>query len=111
MVCGQLTINAVGFLLALPAFWAGQASDSLNLGVVLFSVDDPPFEGVPSGLRFALIFVLPVLIPTSLSASVMLGKIPALFGLALAASSAVILVTIKVILWKVAIHNYTSASS
>jgi len=111
MVLGQFAVNAAAFLFALPVFWTGQAADSLNLAVVLFSVTDPPFDGVPKPLRFTLIYLLPVLVPTALATTVMLGKTSALFGLALAVSATVILVSIKIGAWKIALRNYTSASS
>jgi len=111
IILGELAVNAVAFLFALPVFWTGQAENSLNLAVVLFSVTAPPYEGVPEPLRISLIYLIPVLIPATLTTAVMLGKTNALVGLLLAASATAILVTVKITIWKLAIRNYTSASS
>lgn len=111
MVAGQFAINAFAFFLSMPVFWFGQANDSLTLGYSMFGGTDFPYEGIPGKLRLALIYIVPVLISATLAASVMLGKLPAPSGLAIALSATAILVTIKILLWRLALRNYTSASS
>lgn len=111
ILAGQLAVQTFGLLLALPVFWFGQASDSLNLGYVIFSGTDIPYEGVPQVIRFVLIYAIPVLIPSTLATSVMLGKLNVLTGLLVALSATAILTLVKRSVWKRALANYASASS
>jgi ABC-2 type transport system permease protein len=110
MAAGQLALNAFFFFLAAPVFWFGQAADVMNLGYPFTSVD-LPYEGVAPGIRSALLTLVPCLIQTALAASVMLGKTPALLGLTIAIAVAIGLTYAKIGLWRLALRNYTSASS
>lgn len=107
---GQLAMNGFLFLLALPVFWFGQASDLTSLGLS-FSGTELPYGGIEPRLRLFLTLIIPTLVPASLSVAVMLGKFSLLEGLCIALFAAILLQTCKAVVWKQALRSYTSASS
>jgi ABC-2 type transport system permease protein len=109
-MAGQLALNGLFFLLAMPVFWFGQAADLLDLGYSFSSVD-LPYEGVSRNIRLGLTLAIPALVPSSLTASVILGKSNPLANTALAVAAAIILILAKNFTWRRALLNYTSASS
>jgi ABC-2 type transport system permease protein len=107
---GQIAINGFIFLLAMPVFWFGQASDMLGLAYPFMDVQ-LPYEGVGRRLRLGLTLLIPALVPASLTASVILHKSNPWWGMGLAAMAAVLLLAAKQWAWKRALLSYTSASS
>jgi ABC-2 type transport system permease protein len=96
-LAGQIAFNAFQFLFALPVFWFGEADQILGVSYT--------FMGM------VLSTIVPVLIGTHVATSVMLGKSDGPIYAAIAISVAILFTSIKAILWKVALRNYSSASS
>lgn len=110
MLAGQLAMNAFFFALAAPVFWIGQADSLLRLAFPLTS-NEIPFEGVGGAVRISLTVIIPLLIPSAMAASVMLGKSNPILTTLFAMLIAVVAVMLKIWLWQAALRNYTSASS
>ncbi len=114
-VFGFLISHVVHFVAALPVFWLGESSSILDL-VLSFDfefIQQIPFEGFNFSKTFQSVFItfIPLLISVGVSVSVMLGKLPGIPFLILTAIVCVIFLRVKVFAWKLALKNYTSASS
>lgn len=110
---GLVAMHVFQFLCALPVFWIGESSSLLdatwafeyNVGRVI------PFEGFNPSLKMFFTTLIPALITTGLTSSVILGKSNPLVSVIWVLLVASIALIIKNYFWKKAIKNYTSASS
>lgn len=110
MVSGLLAFHVVQFYLALPVFWVGEAKQVFNMSYTLFN-QDIPYEGYPITLRAILTVFIPIIIATGLTSSVMLGKSNTLVMTAGAVIVAFMALLLRRAGWRLALKNYTSASS
>lgn len=110
-ICGQVLWHCIRFLLVLPAFWFGNAKAVYSIAYTLSETHDLPLEGYTKSMRILFTTILPIIILAAVSGSVMLGKsngpVMALWSFAVTC----IFVFIINVLWKIALRNYTSASS
>jgi len=115
LICGFISSHVVHFIAALPVFWLGESSSILDL---FFYIDYDfvhglPYEGFKFN-RFLQVFlstVIPFLLASGLSTSVMLGKSNTSTSVILSMLVCIVALKIKSLLWNIAIKNYTSASS
>jgi len=108
-LCGQIIGHTMQFLLMIPVFWVGE---SRNLLSVAYDLEmDLPWEGITGGMRLLLAVLIPIMIPASMVATVLLGKSEPLPMLLWALAVAVVCLFIRSFMWKLALRNYTSASS
>lgn len=105
--------HCLHFLSALPVFWLGESDNILNFMTHLdYQIGrNVPYEGYPPSLRLIFITFLPFLLAAAYSTSVMLGKTNLWYALLLSLIVAITLSFIRQKLWKLALLNYTSASS
>lgn len=105
-----IILHCLQFLMTIPVFWLGESTEisSLIYGISDF---DLPYEGFPRLLRFSLTFLLPVLFAAAIPTSVMLGKTDPSLMLIIAVSVTIVLMWLRLWGWKLALKNYTSASS
>ena len=110
LIFGLLAADTVKFLLSIPVFWKGEAQEISGLFYALTS-NNFPLEGLQTFMRISFTIIIPVIIGDSVSASIFLGKSPAwpLFGLAV--GMGVLCLCIKSLAWRLALRNYSSASS
>lgn len=109
-IFGQIAFNGFQFLFALPVFWFGE---STSIHVVSYSFVDSsvPYEGYTKVLRLIFSTIMPVLITSLISTSVMLGKSNPMIMTPLAVIIGITFLFIKSAAWRFALKNYTSASS
>lgn len=110
-ICGQIIWYCVQFLLLVPAFWLGNASAIYSISYTLSETHNLPLEGYSRNIRMFFTMILPIIVAAALSASVMLGKSSGPFMATQSLVVAIIFIIIVNVLWKVALRNYTSASS
>lgn len=110
MVSGLISFHVVQFYLALPVFWKGEAQQVFNMSYVLFN-QDIPYEGYPLTLRTALTVLVPIITATALTTSVMLGKTDAPLMAGIAVCVALVALLLRRAGWRMALRNYSSASS
>lgn len=109
-LCGQLVMDAVSFLFAVPVFWLGDSDRILRIlnDVIESKI---PFEGFSSTFQIFLTTIFPVLLANVVPASVILGKANPTYWVAIAISITMLFVWLKNYIWKLACRNYASASS
>jgi ABC-2 type transport system permease protein len=111
-ICGQISAQSFIFLFSLTAFWTGSGYNTFWIGFeILDAVNTIPFEGLMPKVRVLLTSVFPVAIVTGMTASVLLNKSNPYSMLTLALVSAVVFSFLKHSLWKIALRQYSSASS
>lgn len=110
---GLWILHVLAFISALPVFWLGESTSIVDLTLQMGAGNGTliPYEGYNNSLKFLLGVIMPVLITTQFSTSAMLNKSNPYFLLIWAFVIAVIFTILRKILWKIAIKNYTSASS
>lgn len=112
-ILGLMALHTYQILAALPVFWFGESENILNLASSVASGEGTliPFEGYSKNLQFLLSTLIPVLIASGFTTSIILGKanIPNLLVWAVVIGIAS--VYIKNAAWKFALKHYTSASS
>jgi ABC-2 type transport system permease protein len=112
-ICGLIALHSLEFLAMLPVFWLGESKSILKGVLDLYGNTGGmlPLEGFGQQMRLTLTSILPVLIPTGFTTSVLLGKsevLPLLLWSLLIAGIGILTINL---MWNVAIRNYTSASS
>lgn len=112
-IFGLVALNVFQLLAALPVFWWGESESIVDLAGFIGAGSGTmiPLEGYSRPLQFILGTIIPVLIATAFSTSAILGKsnAPLLFFWSFAIAALAIL--LRNVAWKIAIRNYTSASS
>ncbi len=113
LILGMLIAQAFLTICALPVFWIGESKQLFNVAQDSWFASGAtvPFEGIPSFLKFTFIFLIPGIIPSALATSVALGKSDALTALGVSFFVLIIFFVLRSILWRIALKNYTSASS
>ncbi|MEI7604367.1 MAG: ABC-2 family transporter protein [bacterium] len=112
-IAGQIALNFFQFLCVIPVFFRGSAEQLMslswafeyNLGRMI------PLEGLDKFFRILFITLIPVMISTGLTTSVLLNKSDLLLSILFSIVVSIVFILIKILLWKFALKNYTSASS
>ncbi len=115
VILGFIISHCIHFISALPVFWLGENSAFVDL---FYFFDYEFFQGLPfegfsviKGIQVIFTFIIPMLISSGLSSAVILNKIDAAPALLLSAILCIIFLILLNKLWKLALKNYTSASS
>jgi ABC-type uncharacterized transport system permease subunit len=109
-IFGLIAADTVKFLLSIPVFWKGEAKELSGLFYVL-SEPNLPWEGMSNFLRIAFNVVIPTLTSVTVTSSIILNKSPVTPLLIMAIAVGTICIFVKSFAWKLALRNYTSASS
>jgi ABC-2 type transport system permease protein len=107
---GLLAMYSLWLLCAAAAFWVVRLDNLTYLLGAIFDVARWPVKMFPGAWRFVFTFVLPIAVMTTYPAEALLGKLGAETALA-TIGGALALVVVSRLVWRLAIRNYTSASS
>lgn len=112
-ILGLISLNAFQIIAAIPVFWFGESQNILDLAAITTSAAGTtiPLEGYNQNLRKLLGTIIPMLIASAFTTSILLGKANPLFLLIWALVVAVATTFIKNIIWNFALKHYSSASS
>lgn len=112
-ILGLISLNSFQILAALPVFWFGESQNILDLASTTAAASGTmiPLEGYNQGLKTLLGTVIPMLIASGFTTSILLEKTNPYNLFIWAFVVAVASVFIKNIAWKFALKHYTSASS
>lgn len=105
-----ILFHCIQFLLTLPVFWLGESAETSNI-IHGFTDFDLPYEGFPRFLKISFTFFIPIMFGSAIPASVMLGKANAGLMLLITVSVTIVFMLIRAWAWKLAVKNYSSASS
>lgn len=113
IISGIIIAQAILFFASLPVFWLGESESILSLadhainrsGMII------PFEGYGEKSVFLFSSLLPIIVASEMSTSIILGKSPAMWNLYIGITLAILFTVLKFILWNTALKAYTSASS
>lgn len=109
-VAGLLAMYSLWILCAAAAFWVVRLDNLTYLLSAIFDVARWPVQVFRGVWRFVFTFVIPVAVMTTFPAMALLGRLDA--GTALATiGGALALLVVSRLVWRIAIRNYTSASS
>jgi ABC-2 type transport system permease protein len=112
-ILGLISLHSLQFLAALPVFWLGESQNVLDLVSSTAGTGGTmiPLEGYNQNLQKLLGTIVPILIASAFTTSIILGKSEPfrLFFWALIVSAVSLI--IRNIAWKSALKQYTSASS
>ncbi|EKD53606.1 MAG: hypothetical protein ACD_61C00007G0016 [uncultured bacterium] len=113
MVLGLWVLNIFTLLATLPVFWLGESDGVLDLSLQLSSGNGVliPLEGYNKGVQILFSTAIPILLTTAFSTSAILNKTNPLLLLVSVIIIAGVATIIRDKMWKLAIKNYTSASS
>jgi len=109
-VTGLAATYALWILCAAASFWVVRLDNLMYLLGAVFDTARWPVQVFPGAWRTVFTFVIPVAIMTTYPAMALLGTIDATQALA-TAGGAFALLAISRWVWRIAIRNYTSASS
>ena len=110
-ICGQIAWHCFRFLFALPVFFLGQAEQLFYLTDNLGYTHNIPYEGFSGSLKTVFTVLIPSLMLSAVSVSVVLGKSNPILMLVTSIAVASIFLVLKQVGWKKALQNYSSASS
>lgn len=110
---GLVVLHIFQLLAALPAFWLGESESIVDLaGYISGGASSMiPLEGYGPKLQFLFSTFIPILITTGFTTSVLLHKSNYLPLLLVSLTTMLAFIFIGKIFWRMAIRNYTSASS
>jgi len=112
-IFGLICIHVFQFLAAIPVFWLGESESIVDLAVFATSGSGTmiPLEGYSINLQRFLGTIIPMLITTAFSTSVILGKGDPIYYFIWSFVATLVAIIIRKKAWNFAIKNYTSASS
>ncbi len=112
-ILGVMIITIFQFFAALPVFWLGESDKIMRLSAFFEhqAGKTVPLEGYDKLFQILFSTLIPVLFTTGISSSVFLGKTPAFEMLSYTIIVLTILIFLQKYFWKIALKNYTSASS
>jgi len=108
---GIVICNTIVFVLALPVFKTGDATDTLSTFYSISSIGQMPYSHLPGFLKIAALVVFPQIIIAGAASEVMLMKADMIGVTTLIATVAVVSIFAVNLLWRYALRNYTSVSS
>lgn len=109
-IAGHIAFNGFQFLFALPVFWYGEAQNIFGISYS-FIDSSVPYEGYPKSIRNGIAIIIPLILATQVTTSVILGKSDAITWLLISFIVAIFFSLLKRFGWKKALQNYSSASS
>lgn len=107
---GIAAMYSLWILAASAAFWVVKIDNLTYLLSAIFDTGRWPVQIFRGAWRFVFTFVIPVAVITTFPAMAILGRLDARTALATIGGTAVMLVLSRFV-WRLAIRNYTSASS
>lgn len=112
-ILGQICLHVIQFISVIPVIWLGE---SLSIFKLTSDIDNYagrfiPLEGFNSYFRLIFGVLIPVMIPASFTTSILLNKSNPVSLLVWAVVVTIFAVILRGWVWKLAIRNYTSASS
>jgi len=107
---GLLAMYSLWLLCAAAGFWVVRLDNLTYLLGAIFDVARWPVQVFRGVWRFVFTFVIPVAVMTTFPAKALLGELDAKAALA-TIGGALVLVVVSRLVWRLAIRNYTSASS
>jgi len=112
-IFGLIALHTFQLLSALPVFWFGESANILDLasGTASASGTMIPLEGYGKNLQKLLGTVIPMLIASGFTTSILLGKSNPIVLFVWALVVAIVAIYVKNVAWKFALKHYTSASS
>jgi ABC-2 type transport system permease protein len=111
-ICGLICLHVVEFLTTLPVFWLGESKNILKISLEIYEGTALiPYEGFTHSLKFILSTLIPVLISTGFTSSILLNKSSLYLLLPWGIVVTIVAVFIMNIAWNKALKSYTSASS
>lgn len=113
IVLGQICMHVLQFVSVIPVIWLGESKSILKL---FFDIDTYagrliPLEGFGSYFRIIFGVFIPVMIASSFPTSVLLNKSNPLYLLGWGVLVTLTALYVRTVAWRLAIRNYTSASS
>lgn len=110
---GQICLHVLQFMSVVPVIWFGE---SISIFKLAFDIENYagrfiPLEGFNNYFRLIFGALIPVMISTSFTTSVLLNKSEPVFLLVWAIVVTVLALIVRGWMWNLAIRNYTSASS
>lgn len=109
-LCAIIMVYSILTMLSTVAFWTVAIDNIHELFFAFLDAAKYPASAFPEPLRGIILFIIPVAFMTTVPAQVLLNRITpgiVIYGIVLAA----VLLTTSIALWRVAVRNYSSASS
>lgn len=107
---GVLAVYAMWIACAAAAFWVVRLDNLTFLLGAIFDTARWPVQVFRGAWAFVFTFVIPIAVMTTFPAMALLGRLSATTAVASIAGS-LVLVVVSRLVWRLAIRNYTSASS
>jgi ABC-type uncharacterized transport system permease subunit len=111
IVSSLVIMNTVLFVLAMPVFTSGESSSAMEILWSLTVAKELPYHKLPFIMKALSLFLLPILLSAAGASDVMLQKTNVWTIVVPAVAAAVVSGIIFNKLWRIALRNYTSASS
>lgn len=110
LLSGAVIIYSFWLILATLSFWFVRVENILVIFQSMYEAGRWPVSLYPGWLRFALTFIVPVAFATTVPAEALTGRLTegTLIG---AVASAVILLVISRLFWKIGLRQYSGASA
>lgn len=110
LVTGAVAMYAVFITCAAASFWVVRLDNLVHLLGAVFDAARWPVQVFRGAFRFVFTFVIPVALMTTFPVMALLGRLDLTRALETIAGTLVMLAVSRAI-WRIAIRNYTSASS
>jgi len=112
-IMGLIVLQTIQLLGTIPVFWFGESDQILDLAVNTSTAFGTmiPLQGYSMNLQKLFSTILPILISSGFTASILLGKSNPIHLLIWAFLGAAVSLFVENIVWKLALKHYTSASS
>jgi ABC-2 type transport system permease protein len=110
LAAGAAILYAIWFMLTTTAFWLVKVGNIPELFHSIFAAGRFPISAFPAWMRILLSFVVPIAFITTVPAQAALGRLDWVTGLESLAIAGIFL-AISRAFWRLAVRNYTSASS
>lgn len=112
-ILGEICLHVLQFLASIPVIWLGESLSILKLAfdVEYFAGRYAPLEGFSTNFRLIFSTILPVMIVTGFTTSVLLGKSNGAILIFWSFIVTVCALFVRAWVWGLALRSYTSASS
>lgn len=110
LFAGIAAMYAMWIACAAASFWVVRLDNLTYLLGAVFDVARWPIQVFHGAWRFIFTFIIPVALMTSYPAMALLGRLEPAYAAGVAGGAIALLIASR-LLWRVAIRNYTSASS
>jgi ABC-2 type transport system permease protein len=110
LLSGAAILYSIWFMLTTTAFWLVKVGNIPELFHAIFAAGRFPVSAFPAWIRILLTFVVPVAFITTVPAEAAIGRLDWLTGLE-SFGMAIVALALSRAFWRLAVRNYTSASS